>query len=276
MRTETNHTQSGSSATRTRIARPVAVAFLAAAVALALGVTPAHAVTRTAKKPTKTTAKPKIPLPGTPCVERGVNFPGTALDCVNVPARGLQWRVRGTVRNPFRPGEAVEVYSIESSRYRVSLTDWDSDITEESRAQGVDLAVPGVAFLAYRVSSTLLLSGGAKAANRASEATAPFAYVIGPTVRERSSLSLSQVPRDSAQADLPACRNGGIQDGFADPVGKDQLETLQPGETGWNGFCKEVPTEQSPNVVVELNAFNAPGGPNAKTAVSLYFTGIPR
>ncbi len=274
MRTETNHIRSGGSATRTRIARPVAVAFLAAAVALA--VSPANGVTRTAKKSTKTTAKPKIPLPGTPCVERGVNFPGTALDCVSVPARGLQWRVRGTVRNPYRPGEAVEVYSIESSRYRVSLTDWDSDITEESRAQGVDLTVPGVAFLAYRVSSTLLVSGGAKAANRASEATAPFAYVIGPTVRESSSLSLSQVPRESAQADLPACRNGGIQDGFADPIGKDRLETLQPGETGWNGFCKEVPTDQSPNVVVELNAYNAPGGPNAKTAVSFYFTGLPR
>ena len=30
------------------------------------------------------------------------------------------------------------------------------------------------------------------------------------------------------------------------------------------------------NLVAELNAYNAPGGPNAKTAVAFYFTGTPR
>jgi hypothetical protein len=163
------------------------------------------------------------------------------------------------------------VYSIESSRYRVMLTDWDSDSTEESRARGVDLAVPGVAFLAYRIQSTLLASGGPKAFSAAKEATAPFAYVIGATVREDQSRSLS-----GSQPDLAAWRNGGMQHGLPEPTGKGHLETLQVGESGWDEFFKESPADQTQNVVAEMNAFNAPGGANSKTAVSYYFTGIPR
>ena len=252
----------------------VALTALAAPLLGALPVNPAGAAARKAKttKPTK----PKIPLPGTPCTQRGANYPGTALDCVNVPAKGLQWRVRGTVRNPFRPGESVEVYSLESSRFRVALADWDSDITEESKAQGIDLPVPGVAFLSYRVNSTLLASGSPSALNRASDSTAPFAYAVGPVVRENQRLSLASVPRETAIADLPACRDGRIKNAFGPAAGKERLEKLQLGESGWNEFCKEVPVDQSPDVVVEFNGWTAPGGPNAKTAVSYYFTGVPR
>ena len=122
------------------------------------------------------------------------------------------------------------------------------------------------------MSSTLLASGGPRAANRANEATAPFAYIVGPTTREDSSHSLL-----GTQPDLVACRNGAVlKDGFPPPAGKGYLEMLQVGESGWSSLCKEVPTDQAANVVVELNAFNAPGGPNAKTAVSYYFTGTPR
>lgn len=261
-----------------KLGRPLAAAAMIATLAAAMFsgfAAPAGAVKKTVRTATKTTKKPtkkpKVPLPGSPCTERAANFPGTSLDCVAVPAKGLQWRVRGTVRNPFRPGEAVEVYSLESSRYRVMLTDWDSDVTEESRAKGVDPAVPGVAFLAYRMQSTLLASGGPKALNRASEATAPFAYVIGATVREDQSRSLS-----GSQPDLPAWRNGGIQHALPEPSGKGYLDTLQVGEWGWSLFPKETPADQTQNVVVEMNAFNAPGGPNAKTAVSYYFSGIAR
>ena len=255
--------------------RSLSVVLLVAVAGTALAVLPGDAAAAAARKATKST-KPKIPRPGTPCTQRGLNFTGTGLDCVSIPAKGLQWRVRGTVRNPFRPGESVDVYSLESSRYRVALTDWDSDISQESREQGVDLAVPGIAFLSYRISSTLLASGSPSALNRASEATAPFAYVVGAVVRENQRLSLSQVPQETAIADQPACRDGRIKDAFTPAVGKDRLERLAMGETGWNGFCKEVPAEESANVVVELNGWTAPGGPNAKTAVSYYFTGIKR
>ena len=263
------------SSSHKRFRRGLSVVALTALAAPLLGALPVNPAVAAARKATKTT-KPKIPLPGTPCTQRGANFPGTALDCVDVPAKGLQWRVRGTVRNPFRPGESVEVYSLESSRFRVSLTDWDSDITEESKAQGIDLPVPGVAFLSYRVQSTLLASGSPTALNRASDSTAPFAYVVGPVVRENQRLSLASVPRETAIADMPACRDGRIKNAFGTATGKPYLEKLQLGESGWNEFCKEVPTDQSPNVVAELNGWTAAGGPNAKTAVSYYFTGIPR
>lgn len=263
------------SSSRNRFRRGLSFVALTALAAPLLGALPVNPAVAAARKATKTT-KPKIPLPGTPCTQRGANYPGTALDCVNVPAKGLQWRVRGTVRNPFRPGEAVEVYSLESSRFRVALADWDSDITEESRAQGIDLPVPGVAFLSYRINSTLVASGSPTALDRASDSTAPFAYVIGPVVRENQRLSLSSVPRETAIADQPACRDGRIKNAFGPAAGKPYLDKLQLGETGWNEFCKEVPADQSPNVVVELNGWTARGGPNAKTSVSYYFTGIPR
>ena len=132
--------------------------------------------------------------------------------------------------------------------------------------------MPGVAFLAWRTRSTLLSSGGPGAADRANEANVPFAYVVGPTTREDSSRSLS-----GFQPDLPACRNGGlVKDGFPPPTGKANLEHLQVGESGWTGLCKEAPADQILNLVAELNAWNAPGGPNAKTAVTYYFTGTPR
>ena len=247
--------------------------MIAATAATTMLAGPANAAKKTVRKPTTSLKKSKIPLPGSPCTERGVNFPATALDCVNVPGKGLQWRIRGTVRNPFRLGEAVEVYSLESSRYRVALTDWDPDVTEESKAQGVDPSVPGVAFLEWRTSSTLLASGGARAANRANEANVPLAFVVTAGTRENSSRSLV-----GFQPDLVACRNGGlVKDGFPPPSGKGNLDHLEVGESGWSQFCKEAPADQVQNVVVELlNAFNAPGGPNAKTAVTYYFTGTPR
>ena len=251
--------------------RKLLAAMLAAASATAMLAGPANAAKKVVRR-TPTTVKSKVPLPGSPCTERGVNFPATALDCVDVANKGLQWRIRGTVRNPFRLGEPVEVYSLESSRYRVALTDWDPDVTEESKAQGVDPSVPGVAFLEWRTSSTLLASGGARAANRANEANVPFAYVVTAGTREDSSRSLS-----GFQPDLAACRNGGlVKDAFPPPAGKGFLDHLEVGESGWSQLCKEAPADQVQNVVVELNAFNAPGGPNAKTAVTYYFTGTPR
>ena len=235
----------------------------------------ASAAKKPSRKPARkvaTVPKPKIPLPGSPCTNRAQNFPGTALDCVDVPGKGLQWRVRGTIRNPFRIGEAVEVYSLESSKFRVELTDWDSDVTEESKAQGVDPTVPGIAFLVWRSRSTLLSSGTARAADRANEANPPFAYIVGPNTREDGSRSLL-----GFQPDLAACRNGGlIRDSFPPPSGKGSLEHLEVGESGWNSYCKEAPADQTMNLVAELNAYNAPGGPNAKTAVAFYFTGTPR
>ena len=267
--------QTRTSSSYDRFRRGLSLVAITALAATLFGVLPAQPAVAAARKATKTT-KPKIPLPGTPCTQQGANYPRTALDCVNVPAKGLQWRVRGTVRNPFRPGESVEVYSLESSRFRVSLTDWDSDITEESKAQGIDLPVPGVAFLSYRVQSTLLASGSPTALNRASDSTAPFAYVVGPVARENQRLSLASVPRETAIADQPACRDGRIKNAFGPAAGKPYLEKLQLGESGSSEFCKEVPADQSPNVVVELNGWTAPGGPNAKTSVSYYFTGIPR
>lgn len=255
--------------------RRIAVPLMTAVLATSVFATAASAAKKPARKTARTVAtapKPKIPLPGSPCTDRAQNFPGTALDCVDVPGKGLQWRVRGTIRNPFRLGEAVEVYSLESSRFRVVLTDWDPDVTEESKAQGVDPTVPGVAFLVWRSRSTLLANGTAGAADRANEANPPFAYVVGPTTREDSSRSLS-----GFQPDLVACRNGGlIRDGFPAPTGKGSLEHLQVGESGWNSYCKEAPADQTLNLVAELNAWNAPGGPNAKTAVTFYFTGTPR
>ena len=255
--------------------RHIMASVMAATVAASMLATPAHAakkIVRKSVKTAKTTLKPKIPLPGSPCTERAANYPGTSLDCVDVAGKGLQWRVRGTIRNPFRLGEAVEVYSLESSRFRVVVTDWDSDITEESKAQGVDPTVAGVAFLAWRSRSTLLSSGSPGAADRANEATPPFAYVVGAATREDQSRSLL-----GFQPDLPACRNGGlVKDAFPPPTGKGSLEHLQVGESGWSWYCKEAPSDQTQNLVAELNAWNAPGGPNAKTAVTFYFTGTPR
>lgn len=252
--------------------RKLLAVMIAATSVTAMLTGPANAAKKTERRTATSLKKSKIPLPGSPCTERGVNFPGTALDCVDVASKGLQWRIRGTVRNPFRPGEPVEVYSLESSRYRVTLTDWDPDVTQESMAQGVDPSVPGVAFLEWRTSSTLLASGGERAANRANEANVPFGYVVTTASREDSSRSLS-----GFQPDLVACRNGGlVKDGFPPPSGKGYLDHLEVGESGWSQFCKEAPADQVQNVVVELNAFKAPGGPNAKTAVSYYFTGTPR
>ena len=119
--------------------RHIMASVMAATMAASVLTTPAHAAKKSVRKSVKTaktTLKPKIPLPGSPCTERAANYPGTSLDCVDVAGKGLQWRVRGTIRNPFRLGEAVEVYSLESSRFRVVLTDWDSDITEESKKYG--------------------------------------------------------------------------------------------------------------------------------------------
>ena len=252
--------------------RKLLAVLIAATSATTMLAGPTNAVKKTVRKTLTSLKKSKVPLPGSPCTNRGVNFPATALDCVDVASKGLQWRERGTVRNPFRLGEPVEVYSLESSRYRVALTDWDPDVTEESKAQGVDPSVPGVAFLEWRTSSTLLVSGGARAANRANEVSVPFAYVVTVGTREDSSRSLS-----GFQPDLVACRNGGlVKDGFPPPSGKGHLDRLEVGESGWAQLCKEAPADQVQNVIVELNAFKAPGGPNAKTAVSYYFSGTPR
>ena len=80
-----------------------------------------------------------------------------------------------------------------------------------------------MAFLAYRIQSTLLASGGPTALNRASEATAPFAYIVGPGTREDSTRSLL-----GTQPALAACRNGGlVKDAFPAPVGKPGLDRLQ-------------------------------------------------
>ena len=186
-------TRSNPCVTTARTGRRIVAPLMTAVLASSVFAGAASAAKKPSRKPARTVAtvsKPKIPLPGSPCTNRAQNFPGTALDCVDVPGKGLQWRVRGTIRNPFRIGEAVEVYSLESSKFRVELTDWDSDVTEESKAQGVDPTVPGIAFLVWRSRSTLLSSGTARAADRANEANPPFAYIVGPNTREDGSRSL--------------------------------------------------------------------------------------
>lgn len=214
------------------------------------------------------------PKHGDPCTQRGANSPGTALDCVVVPGNRLQWRLRGTVRNPFRLGEAAEAYSFEGSRYRIVLTDWNPDLTP----QNPDLAVPGVAFVAWRFQSTLLASGGPGKVNRTSEASIPFAYVVTDQTREDQTIGLSDGRKPGSQPDLPACRDGRIQLGFPAPAAnlKDRLETLQVGESGYDEWCKEAPAGQSVNVVLESNSWFTQPRLEAQFAISVYFSGNPR
>ena len=255
-----------------RIGLSVATVVAAAVAVGALGAAPVAAAT---KKRTKTTVR--VPRHGDPCTTRAANYRGTALDCVEVPGKGLQWRIRGTVHNPFRLNEPVELYQLQSSRVRVVLSQWDADVTDTSTSLGYDptpAKAPGTALLAYRAEVTLVASGpGAR--NLASDSFPAFVYVIGPNVREDQARALSDRSVPGAIADQRACP-GPTLFGFPATSAKKRLEALQVGESGYDDLCKEVPADQTANAVVEVNLWTKPGGPNAKTAISVYFSGTPR
>ncbi len=155
--------------TRTEARWWIRIGVVGTAFFMAAATTAGPVAAKAKKKVTATTIR--VPRHGDPCTTRGAQYPGTALDCVEIAGRGLQWRIRGTVLNPYRLNEPVELYQLQSGRVRVVLTQWDTDVTAKSTSLGYDptpAKTPGTSLLAYRAEVTIL-SSGPGALNRASD-----------------------------------------------------------------------------------------------------------
>ena len=243
-----------------RATRTFALAIGTLVGGVLVGTHGAHAgVVTVAKKTRRTVAKVVVPKPGTLCPVRAATFPGTSLDCVDVPARGLQWQYRGTLLNPFRRGEPAEVWSIEGSRFRMTLTDWNPAVTVPPGDYANDLTARNNVLSAYRYRVTLLQSGtGAR--NLAADAATTAQYAV--TANSRS-------PLRGSQPALPACK--GSFDSFPpQPDVKAAREALQVGESGVQASCEEAPLGS--NVVIE----NLDKDAANKLIAYTYFTGTPR
>ena len=240
--------------------RTFALAIGTLVAGVLVGAPGAHAgVVTAAKKTRKTVAKVVIPKPGTLCPTRAATFPGTSLDCVDVPARGLQWQYRGTLLNPFRLGEPAEVWSIEGSRFRMTLTDWNPAVTVPPGDYANELTARNSVLSAYRYRVTLLQSG-AGARNLAADAATTAQYAV--TANSKS-------PLRGSQPALPAC-NGSFDSFPPQPDVKVAREALQVGESGVEASCEEAPVGS--NVVIENFDKDAAN----KLIVYTYFTGTPR
>lgn len=241
-----------------RSARVLAATVTALLAAVAVAPTASAAGLTTA---VKRSAKKKIVIPksGTPCPTRAATFPNTSLDCVDVPGGGLQWRYRGTLRNPFRLNESAEVWSIEGSRFRMTLTDWNPAVLVPPGDYANQLAATNSVLSAYRYRVTLLRSGpGAR--NLAADAATTTQFAVGPAV---------QGPLHGNQTALPAC-NGGFEAFAPQADVKEARLSLQVGESGVAGSCEQAPA--GANVVIENYDKDAS---NKKIAYT-YFTGTPR
>lgn len=208
-----------------------------------------------------------------PCSERAKNYAGTSLDCVVVQGGALQWRTRGSIWNPFRVNEPVEINAFTGGRYRVVLTQWSPDVTEVSKSLGFDPTRPGVAFLAWRYEATMLSPG--KAGNRASDTAISFAYARNDTTRELRTTTLDHRAFAGSQPKLngPTC-DVRTMTGFPTPGSlKARLETLAVGETGYDDNCLEVPATETVNVILEHHSSTSP---DKSIWLSTYFTGTPR
>ncbi len=226
----------------------------------------ARSLTKAGKKTgtKKTTVKKDgaTPKPGSPCSTKAANYPGTALDCVDVPGSGLQWRIRGTLRNPFRLGEATEVWSIEGSRFRMTLTDWNPAVTVPPGPYATDLSARNTVLSAYRYRVTLLQSGpGAR--NLAADAAATTQFAVTAN---------AQGPLHGTQTALPACAGGYDNSLVFGPQAdtKPGRDTLQVADSGTVGSCEEAPA--GANIVIE----NYDKDTANRVIVYTYFTGTPR
>ena len=243
-----------------RATRTFALAIGTLVGGVLVGTHGAHAgVVTVAKKTRRTVAKVVVPKPGTLCPVRAATFPGTSLDCVDVPARGLQWQYRGTLLNPFRRGEPAEVWSIEGSRFRMTLTDWNPAVTVPPGDYANDLTARNNVLSAYRYRETQL-QRGTGARNRAADAA---------TTAQSAVTANSRSPLRGSQPALPACK--GSFDSFPpQPDVKAAREALQVGESGVQASCEEAPLGS--NVVIE----NLDKDAANKLIAYTYFTGTPR
>ena len=243
-----------------RAARTFALVICTLVGGVLVGAPGAHAgVVTAAKKTRKTVSKVIIPKPGTLCPVRATTFRGTLLDCVDVPAQGLQWQYRGTMLNPFRLGETAEVWSIEGSRFRMTLTDWNPAVAVPPGDYANELTTRNSVLSAYRYRVTLLQSG-AGARNLAADAATTAQYAI--TANSKS-------PLRGSQTALPAC-NGSFDSFPPQPDVKVAREALRVGESGVQASCEEAPVGS--NVVIE----NLDKDAANKLLVYTYFTGTPR
>ena len=242
-------------------ARTFALAMGALVGGVLVGVPAARAgvVTAAKKSPKTIVAKVVIPKPGTPCPTRAATFPRTSLDCVIVPAGGLQWQYRGTLLDPFRLGEPAEVWSIEGSRFRMTLTEWNPAVPVPPGNYANELTARNSVLSAYRYRVTLRQSG-AGARNLAADAATTAQYAV--TANSKS-------PLRGSQPALPAC-NGSFDLFPQQPDVKEARSALQVGESGVGASCEEAPVGS--NVVIE----NLDKDAANKLIVYTYFTGTPR
>ncbi len=217
------------------------------------------------------------PRHGDPCTQKARNYPGTALDCVPGPGTALRWRNRGSVWNPYRLNEPVEIYSFEGSKFRVVLTHWNPDV-QPADAE-LDISDPSVNFVVWRYQATLLSSSKPGNADRPSEGSVPFAYVRTDSTRDDQTIGLTDERKPGDQEDLRACRDSRILLGskFPDPAGlKPRLEKLAVGESGYDDWCVEAPAGQQANLIFESASWFTRPELKAEYSISVYFTGNPR